>query len=440
MKTSSVSLKQMEDALILLTSLWESLDDTIQEAYDNNSRSAGLNLALLPEDVLVRIFEMYIEMCVMPDYDHYEVELRSPDVSPQIISLVCRRFREIVLHLPSAWQHISLNFPPHILCLHKERCSNPTLHISPTKNVPQMFAKMHIVIHPYYQWRELRMTFEHENYTRWYFKLLKPIIQTPFHALEFLSISNKLKPTESRGWNSPCLERKNANFLSSWRMPNLTHLELRNVLPMKPLQCENVTFLHLDIIPNAVERKLCTRDFQAFLQSMPKIQSLSAIIKIVYVFFDEDSLIEEPHSTLPILTALALQVVGPVPRIDKALGSFMALIDTRKLTRFSFGVNSGGEPRNPQAVPEDCLLTIFPTQSSDPQLGLPFERLEHFSIEMVDHRGAIPFDVFGRIFTLMPNVRHVSLTLPPTFEHCDFRYLVARQLGRCTETSAHSTG
>ncbi|KLO07674.1 hypothetical protein SCHPADRAFT_638341 [Schizopora paradoxa] len=282
---SNVSLRRLKDAKFLLTSLLVSLDDAINEVTVKNRRTTRPNLILLPEDVLIHIFEIYIDMSVMPDYDSY-----APlDVSPLILSSVCKRFREIILQLPSAWRHVSLNFPEHVLLLHKERCTNPIIHINPARSTSHTYEKMLDVIHPYHRWRELRLHVINEDHAHRYFEHLKPIIQGPFHSLECLMISNELAESlDDDSVEIPFsiyLDEEQLKFLSSWRMPKLTHLELRNVLPTRALQCENILF-----------------------HSMPKIHSLSVGFKMHYESFDDEDPLNDDDflHILPNLKSLDL--------------------------------------------------------------------------------------------------------------------------------------
>ncbi|KLO13151.1 hypothetical protein SCHPADRAFT_997582 [Schizopora paradoxa] len=393
---SNVSLMRMQDAKLLLTSLLVSLDDAINEVTVKNCRTTRPNLVLLPEDVLIRIFEIYVDMSVMPDYDTY-VPLGT---SPLILSSVCKRFREIILRLPSAWRHISLNFPEHVLLLHKERCTNPIIHINPARSTSYTYEKMLDVIRPYHQWRELRLHVINEDHAHQYFEHLKPIIHSPFYSLEFLSIGNDLSFSLEDSYVdypfSIYLDEDHSNFLSSWRLPKLTHLELRNVLPTSLLQCENVTSLSLEL--SYVDEELRMKEFQTLFHSMPKIQSLSVVFKKHFESFDdEDVLIDDDIlHILPSLKSLDLTIEGPMP--DGTLSRFMALVDARKLTRFALSVSCDDADESDFG---EWIFAIFPKQTA--RTRHLFEHLEDL------YRGSTR--VFDRIFNSMPNVQRISLIL-----------------------------
>ncbi|KLO12039.1 hypothetical protein SCHPADRAFT_998419 [Schizopora paradoxa] len=202
---AKTALRQMKDAKKILSLLSKSLDESIQaatEATVGTCRATGF--ALLPDDVLICIFEMYIDMIVFSDYE------------------LCRRFREIVLRRSNLWRNISLTFPKHILLAYEERCRHPVLHIEPAVSTFSTYEEMLDVIQPHHQWRELRLHVTNEDHLHRYFERLKPTIHGPFQALESLSISNDFcgggdSPSSEIDFAKPTFEFVENFALDTWR-------------------------------------------------------------------------------------------------------------------------------------------------------------------------------------------------------------------------------
>lgn len=325
LKDAKVALRQMKDARSLLFSISESLDDAIQvvsKAITNDCRSTGLSL--LPDDVLTSIFEIYIEMSVTAGGFVY------PNVSPHILASVCRRFRQIILARPGLWKHVSLEFPKMRLLLLKDRCQDPIVHAGEVYELSRMKLDKFSFIHPCQQWREFRLIYVNDKIGHLYFEHLKSLIQTPLESLERLSISNELDEIENEEQMGPFsiyLDGDDLRTLSSWQMPNLTRLELRNIIPMAPLQCGNVTAFDLHVQDYQVEI-LSMAAFRRLLLSIPKVQSLSIALD-VSASFDTSA---DTRLSLPSLRSLELQVRGnTTPSLTTS--QIMGLLNTEDLTR-----------------------------------------------------------------------------------------------------------
>ncbi|KLO07994.1 hypothetical protein SCHPADRAFT_1001228 [Schizopora paradoxa] len=424
---TKATLRQMKDAKKTLAQLTKSLDVTIQAVTDATIKDCQADgFALLPDDILAHIFEMYIDECIIPDYDEFYIP---PHNSPLILSSVCRRFREIVHHVPNLWRHISLAYPKELLRLHRERCANPSVHILPARDILHTHADMIDKIHPYTQWRELQFDFLNEDHAHRYFERLQPLVMEPFHSLEYLSISNDLRedPEDEDSEREACgnpdreywgeygvsiyLDEKHMSFVSSWQMPKLTHLELRNFMPHMPLQCGNVTRLSIRLSDLCEDDRLELSEFQDLFGWMPKIESL-LIHFDTEVTFNTD-LEDTPQTSgltaaLPRLTHLDLGIEVDTP--DDTIIRFMTLVDTRKLTRLALKLRSGNSHSEGQgeAVFEMWVDALFLKASAGD--SAPFACVEEFTLDAVDLPGSPPS--FEHIFTSLPNVRHVSLKIP----------------------------
>lgn len=399
-KDAKLALRRMKNAKKLLTSVLESLGDAIQtvtEATATDCRAAGL--AILPDEVLTCIFETYIEMGVMPYYGGINC-----NISPVILASVSKRFRRITLRLPSLWEHITLGFPKERLLLHKDRCSHPIVHINSEQTIYSVNTKMLDVIHPYQQWRELRLKYTSEYHGHLYFEHLRPMIQTPFQSLEYLLICNDLEEVEDEDSEeqttsfSIYMDDVDLRTLCSWQMPKLAHLELQNILPSTPLQCGNVTRFSIQLFDHADE-DLDMGAFQRLLQSMPRIQSLFIALNVDVTF---DNTLHNPLA-LPSLTSLRLQIGGRTPAL--AISQFMAIANTRNLTRLE--LQFLGAYEHDESLFEKWVHTLFP--DGTPAFQSPFVRVENFTLEVKDFRGSCA--AFGRMFYALPNVQNVSLVL-----------------------------
>ncbi|KLO05111.1 hypothetical protein SCHPADRAFT_1003053 [Schizopora paradoxa] len=398
---SKAALGRMKDARKTLALLSKSLEDTIQEVSEATIKACqAAGFALLPDDVLAHIFEMYIDECIMPKYGEFYIP---PKISPQILSSVCKRFRDIVYRVPNLWRNISLVYPKELLRLHRERCTNPSVHIFVARDINHTRAEMLDMIHPHTQWRELRLHFLNEDHAELYFERLQPLIDEPFHSLEYLSISNDISlDSEIKGGAvfgySIYLHGEHMEFVSSWEMPMLTQLELRNFIPLMPLQCENVTRLsiHLEYLDEDIFLEIS--DFQNLFQWVPKVQSLSITFNTWVTFKDADTPEINLTSTLPGLTHLDLGVEGETPSIT--ISRFMTLIDTRRLTHLGLKLGRRGG----YSVAEALFSNPIAEASSS------FAKVDCFTLEAIDLMESSSF--FERVFTSLPNVQDISLRIP----------------------------
>ncbi|KLO05193.1 hypothetical protein SCHPADRAFT_1003022 [Schizopora paradoxa] len=407
-------LRRMKNAKNLLYLLLESLEDTIDAvSQDTIEKCRAAGLALLPDDVLAHIFDMYMGMSVIPEfYDKY-VPL---DCSPQILTSVCRRFREIASRLPSLWRHVSLNFPKTVLLQHSERCTKPIIHIYPASDATFTYTSMLDVVQPPHQWRGLRLHFFNEDHGDQYFEHLKQLIHSPFNSLEYLFIGNDLMEDETVEQQFPISifpHQTHMDFLSSWHMPKLAHLELHNFIPYERLRCENVTRLSIRL--SYTDERLDVGKLRNLFESMPKIQSLSVTLNVedpFNLFVPDDTSYDNTRPALPSLTHLDLKIEDVTP--DDTITHLMALIDTQKVARLSLSFKGNEPPDGTELKFKKWINALSPHRTLEPySMGeaLPtFANVEEFSLKTDNIRGS--YWLFKQIFTSMPNVRDVSLTIP----------------------------
>lgn len=400
---AKIALRQMKDARSLLSSISESLDDAIHgvsKATINDCRSTGLSL--LPDDLLTYIFEMYIEMSVLPG------GCLDPTYSPHVLASVCRRFREIVLGRPGFWKHVSLEFPRMRLLSLKERCPAPVVHVGVLDERSPLELDNFSFIHPYQQWREFRLRYINKKIRHLYFERLKSLIQTPLESLECLSISNEFEDDEDEdeGPVSNYLDGRDMRTLSSWQMPNLARLELQNVIPTAPLQCGNVTSFYLHMEDHRVET-LSMAAFRQLLLSMPKVQSLSIALDISFSFDTSPG----TRLSLPSLRSLELEIEGETTP-PSTISQIMGLLNTEELTslvlRF-FGDDKYGGERH---LFQNFVFAVVTNGFGSRQEGRTpsFARVEDFSLMVRDFR--CPPSSLDPLLEAMPNVQNVSMVLP----------------------------
>ncbi|KLO05191.1 hypothetical protein SCHPADRAFT_947118 [Schizopora paradoxa] len=395
---AKIALRQMKDAKTLLSSVSESLDDAIHavsKAIDDDCRAAGFSL--LPNEVLTRIFELYVDMSFEGEEGAF------PMVSPHILASVCRRFRRVTLKHSGLWKHASLDFSRAWLHLVKKRCPNPTIIINGNDEESIYHLERLPFVHPCQQWRELRLSYDNEDVGHLYFEHLASMIQIPLESLECLSITNKSIETEEI--NGLDLDGEDLIALSSWEMPNLTHLELRNVIPMEPLQCGNVTSFTIHIHDDNKEA-MHLAVFAELLQSMPKIKFLSITLDVRATFdYIPDTLV-----SLPSLKSLELQIDGKTPILT--IKQITGLLATERLT--SFGLKFLAIHYINDALFQSWIFALFhPNSDPDRMYGdgcAPFMSVTDFSMEVRRFRCSAA--AFDSIFEAMPNVQTVSLRLP----------------------------
>ncbi|KLO07272.1 hypothetical protein SCHPADRAFT_1001797 [Schizopora paradoxa] len=395
------SLRTMKDARRLLTSLLQSIDDPIVAVTKTAVKDIhGAGLELLPDDVLAIIFEMHVGayMYETPAYEAYSAD-KYPSL---IISWVCQRFRQIALWLPDLWKHASFTFPEKILLLFKERCSIPALHIRPATKFPGHYARFFGTIHPPHQWRELHLHFDNEDELKDDFKHLSSAVgQNPLEALEYLSIRNDLTVNSDLSefeerWHAIYLPEDPSAIISSWQMPKLARLKLRNILSPIALRCENVTWFCFEFCD--AERPLDFTVLQEQLQLMPNLESLSVTFSINFPF-DDSSQFNHSSST-PSLTYLNLKIGSATP--GPMVARLMSLVDTQRVTRLE--LNLRGRYQAKESHFESWVHAIFPETAG------AFARVEQFALDVTNLRGSETS--FHRIFSSLPNLQDVSLVLP----------------------------
>ncbi|KLO07267.1 hypothetical protein SCHPADRAFT_1001792 [Schizopora paradoxa] len=398
---AKIALRQMKDAKSLLSSISKSLDDAIQTVTDDtfdDCRATGLSL--LPDDVLTDIFEMYIELSVGD-----EELLHSTLLSPYILASVCRRFRQIVFDRSDLWKHVFLHFPETRLLALKDRCANPIVHVGADCKISQWESDKFAFVHLCQQWRELRLAYANGNVGHLYFERLKSLIQTPLESLECLSIANGIKKDEDGDHatrSSIYLDGDGLRTLSSWQMPNLIDLELRNVIPMASMQCGNVSSFSLHINDRRKET-LNMATFQNLLQSMPKLQSLSVSLN-VSARFDTSS---DTRIALPDLRSLDLQIIGSTS--SSTVRRLMGLLKTEELTRLVLIFHE--DQNSDKYLFLGWVYALVPSNSG-PRHDNRFARFKKVEDFLVDIQFTayeeFPFD---DLFRALPNVQNVSMTL-----------------------------
>ncbi|KLO07265.1 hypothetical protein SCHPADRAFT_932557 [Schizopora paradoxa] len=402
---TQMALRQMKDAKSLLSTISKSLDEAIQTITDDtfdDCRAAGFSL--LPDDLLTYIFEMHVEDSVSSEqYMFY-------NRAPRNLASVSKHFRRVALAHSGIWKHNSLGDSRESLLLYKERCPNPIIHIHKSDDIPSAEAdKLHM--YPSQQWRGLRITYRDKEDGHLYFRDLNPIIETPLAALEDLMIcnDNMFARRDEFGQLIPRsihLDGDSLRTLSSWQMPKLTHLDLRNVLPLAPLQCGNVTSLTVNVKTYCGQSEdLNVVAFRNLLQSMPKIQSLHIALRDMDRTFNETS--SDPVS-LPDLTSLRFEVGGTTSNL--VINQIMELVDTSTLTRLTLKFFLIGEH-----VLDGCVSAIFDRKSSTSRVGhIAFMKVEEFSLEVTSFR--ISDGTFISMFSAIPNAHTISLELPENVE------------------------
>ncbi|KLO07266.1 hypothetical protein SCHPADRAFT_1001791 [Schizopora paradoxa] len=405
LEDAKIALRQMKDARSLLSSISESLYDAIQTVTDDTSNMCrGIGLSLLPDDLLTYIFEMYVEMSISSN-GYMDPETSE---SPQILASVSKRFRQVALDSPCIWKHVSFRFSRECVLMYKERCPNPIIHIvANDERSPVDMNMFHI--YPYQQWRGLSLWCEYTGECHLVFQHLKEIIQAPLDALEVLLIDNGiLSGVDEAGQQLPFvihLDDEDQRTLSSWQMPNLTHLVLRNALPLAPLQCSNVTSLAVEVIQFCRAREdLNMVAFRSLLQSMPRIQSLHVyLLNVADAFYKASA---DPLS-LPDLTSLKFEVGGTTSVF--VVDRFMELVVTNDLTRLALRFFPYHNDK--EHVFEDWVSTVFDRRHSSSRVGYKlFAKVEEFSLEV--EKFQVSVETFHQIFSTMPNVHTVSLILP----------------------------
>lgn len=202
--------------------------------------------------------------------------------------------------------------------------------------------------------------------------------------------------------------------LASWSMPNLTYVNLRNILPSVFIPCSNVTSCVFSLTDSYTDSSSWDlRNLRNLLQSMPRIASLSMprIASLSMAFAGEMSF----HNTtvdplvLSDLKSLTMDLKLPVP--SQAIGQFLDLLDTERLTKLH--IHAGLYSR--RKVVAYWIYALFYRPAHEHDSIRSFSGVEEFSLYVwlqscIDHPSES--NPFSPMFAALPNVQVLSLTVP----------------------------
>lgn len=213
---------------------------------------------ILPNEVLANILE--------------QVGLAYPahaDVQYDL-ARVCRRFRQIVLHLPRLWTRVWTTSPNRRILNNLERSREMGLDVRlypvplPVAGIESSTARVNSLLSHAHRWQELCLSVEHR-----YTPVVIPIwVPMPMPRLRMLKIKRDqfVEPVEDRN-----------SFTSDWHMPNLHTLKLFNMLPYHRSN-GSLRYFSFKIVAGQRESEFFSRaaceHLREFLTSSPQLETL----------------------------------------------------------------------------------------------------------------------------------------------------------------------
>lgn len=413
-----------------LTTIFNSLKATV-ELVERESwpliRGAGF--ASLPDELLARIFEMCMPARPEGPANHY--------CFSQKLASVCRRFRHIALRLPRLWEDVG-NFDDigHIRNS-KERCRNPCVFVGYWDENQETLEEFIHLLHPANQWKHLIVQSEEDDTSR-VVDVLTSTTRGDFRSLESLSLQlnwedEEYDIEEDVGVPHTNLSDSDAALLSTWKLPALRDLAIRNFIP-RGITCPNLRHCDIDLSRYTQTFSWDINALKNFLRSVHLIESLSFTFNCAnspagYGNHDAGGS-SNLNVKFPRLMSLVIHVGHQTQA--KFLADIMDAIDTPVLTTLKvFMDDIDGTNFELEATSYHAWLCAIFTSSSSSSARTPrvFATVTTLDLHVPLDNERPQNDV---VYPAVPRVQHLRLKVPPSpttsgrrardiFKRCDFR-------------------
>ncbi|KAH8112055.1 hypothetical protein DFH11DRAFT_1609437 [Phellopilus nigrolimitatus] len=382
----------------------------------------------LPNEVLSQIFEM-----AFAENKHISATL----------SLVCRRFREIVLHLPKLWTYLHVSKDPRLF-LERSQSLGISLDIrikndeTPAERLLRQ-AELHTD-----RWEVfmLRRDLDCDIASCDTMKHLREhFSRTTFPSLETLSVDCDCDVAlDNMGHVLEGEEDADSgirNFFSTWDTPALRKLKISNLIPSL-LRANSLTCIELRLDGYSRTYELAIWNLQtiaAFLASCRSLEELKLTLQSIIYLSNET----QAHVELQGIKSIHFDIQDcDCEPVEALLGA----LSTPNLTELSINTLKSSY----ETV--DALLEIF-----FPESERRWTRLETLSLEMTQDRvqGRVqgqefPLDI---VFLRLPGLHHLSIdghnleqptVFHPTYEGDGHSPLRTLRLRNCNKFDASFIG
>ncbi|KLO07259.1 hypothetical protein SCHPADRAFT_656654 [Schizopora paradoxa] len=278
------SLSRMKSIAKVLESVSASLESSIDHvANESRDMIRVSGFSSLPDDVIARIFELYHEeyrnLVGEGDAKNWGKSFRAPNVLTQ----VCKRFRQVALHIPALWDCVSgrTRHAREMIPILMDRCQYPTVFLDydffqePNTSNSADFLR---ILPPASQWRGLAIFHGRTEGSREFFEDIHAFSNGRLDNLLDLRIAHVGEtPDEDEddgedGDESTNIYENDAAFLAEWRLPKLKRLTLSNIIPTR-MDCPNLQECRIDLGTNKVHWDIHT--LKKFFLCIPLLESLS---------------------------------------------------------------------------------------------------------------------------------------------------------------------
>lgn len=421
-QSAKFALRRLKTIRKALATVSGSLEETFELVTDQSTDVLRISgFSSLPDDVLARILEMN-HQAYKKAAERIGTKQKSSFVfSSNSLAQVCRRFRRIILHLPSLWEVVSNTHGKRWISEAKARCHNPIVFIAyknpGVKKSLDKFLKSTI---PAKHWKGLDVRLGAKAQFREIFDCISASPKGQFPSLESLSLQLEESSTSHSFIDSDDSEDEDqwtvdmsnseSSLLSKWRLPKLRRVTLENFIPYG-LKCPNVQ--ECDILLGDMDRNY--GDLRALIGFLGCLQSIESLkLTFINIYISSVS-----KSTKPIkfsrLTSLELSIQGCTE--EKFLKGVLDAMDMTTLSdlKISMCPIDVIEDNNFQEKVGGWLNSIF-NLSAGKGKRRTFPNVEAFSLELVEATQSLPYK---DMFFALPRVRDLKLQLPrcsdPTF-------------------------
>lgn len=374
----------------MLQGLWGTLQETVKAIKENlRTFKLGKGLASIPDEVLSEILEHVVKF----NYGLISIYDRGN------LSLVCRRFRRVVLETPRMWTDInSSHKKPYILaCLTKSKSAGLCIDLSFNANrfsysLDQSLSIFSTILHHSSRWEQLHVYVsteqaKSENLEKLRQSKLFSSIHLP--SLHTLTLGGPL----FRGF-SPAQEEFNA-FYQSWEMPNLRSLRINHGVP-KSIVAPNLISVELDLV-SFDDGTGTSQQLQDFVSAVPTVEELYiSLYRGDRQGFHRDFVLDMPKLKALNLSALC------AGRSD--IRSLMVALRAPALRKMKIVMSTP----NSEDDRDTALNDFFP------QDDYPF--LEDLTLKM-STTGSLAFATFHLPFTKLRALRSLWLDTPGLYPY-----------------------
>ena len=341
------------------------------------------SFGILPDDVLARVFELVDPV----------------ETPPNVLASVCRRFRNIMLHLPRLWTHISTVSSTRNISDRLERSKEMGLDVEAVidrmSSKRDISSKLDLLIHHAWRWRSLLLQFDDDRVGL----PLLPASEDTWKAVQ-LPMLHQLTIYRSRYPRPTHIgENYDVPLVTDWDMPKLRSLKLTNIFPHHKSNSSLRSFsIKLRSMSSTIRfSRHAYEQLQFFLQTSVQLEEIT--LDFVFAIFGR--FVEHEPIHLPNLRALTFLLVVNYDFVGHDLAPMVNLINTLKTPNLDRLTICLGHLRSFDAIL--ALTRFFTGRQNDTDLRVLELEIAALNDSYTD------IDILQLIFTLLPQVEHVTL-------------------------------